>query len=119
MGESGKPMGGQQPLPAGGQQPMPMGSQPMPMGGQPMPMSGQPIGGQQPVGGNAPGLGGSKSSPGVPLPERITKDVWGHLPTQLRQQMSQFYRERFMPKYSELLRQYYSSLAEKEKEKKK
>jgi hypothetical protein len=96
-----------------------MGGQPMPTGGQPM-GSQQPMGGQQqPTGGNTPGQGGAKSPPGVPLPERITKDVWGHLPPQLRQQMSQFYRERFMPKYSELLRQYYSSLAEKEKEKKK
>ena len=131
MGRSGKPMGNGKPMPMGSGQPMPMGSgqpmpmgsgQPMPGGGQPMPGAGQPMGGQpmggQAQSGSAPGQGGAKSPPGVPLPEKITKDVWGHLPSQLRQQMSQFYRERFMPKYSELLRQYYSSLAEKEKEKK-
>ncbi len=131
MGGGGKPMGNGKPMPMGSGQPMPMqgGGQPMPMGsGQPMPMpgGGPPMGGQQPMpggtqpmGGGQLGQGGAKSPPGVPLPEKITKDVWGHLPSQLRQQMSQFYRERFMPKYSELLRQYYSSLAEKEKEKEK
>ena len=47
------------------------------------------------------------------------KQVWGHLPEKLRQQMSQYYKEQFMPKYGDLLRQYYSSLAEREKAKKK
>ncbi|HEY2783901.1 MAG TPA: hypothetical protein VGJ05_02915 [Fimbriiglobus sp.] len=126
------PMGGGQPPPpmgggkGGSGSPPPMGNGGKPMGGQQpkggQPQAGRPMGGQQSGGqargGNSPGQGGAKSPPGVPLPEKITKDVWGHLPPQLRQQMSQFYREHFMPKYSELLRQYYSSLAEKEKEKK-
>lgn len=87
--------------------------QPMPKGtdaGQPMP--------QTNAGNSAnPGAGGSqaKAKPDLPLDEAITKQVWGHLPERLRQQMSQYYRERFMPKYGDLLRQYYASLAEREK----
>jgi hypothetical protein len=40
------------------------------------------------------------------------RDVWGHLPDALRQEVDQYYRERFMPRYQELIRQYYSRLAE-------
>jgi hypothetical protein len=47
----------------------------------------------------------------VPLPDEVAKEVWGHLPERLRQQMSQYYREEFMPRYAGLLKQYYSSLA--------
>jgi hypothetical protein len=46
-----------------------------------------------------------------PLADEVAKEVWGHLPEGLRQQMSQYYREEFMPRYAGLLRQYYSSLA--------
>ncbi len=42
----------------------------------------------------------------------VYKDVWGHLPEQARQEMDLYFREQFMPRYSELLRDYYSSLAE-------
>jgi hypothetical protein len=49
--------------------------------------------------------------PQLPLADEVAKEVWGHLPERLRQQMSQYYREEFMPRYSGLLRQYYSSLA--------
>ena len=52
----------------------------------------------------------------LPLDEDVTKDVWGHLPPKLRQQMTEYYKEDVMPKYSELLRLYYSSLAEKNAE---
>jgi hypothetical protein len=45
----------------------------------------------------------------------IYKDVWGHLPEKLRQEMDLYYREQFMPRYTELLREYYSSLAEQRK----
>lgn len=75
-------------------------------------------GGQDPKGGAAPGEGG-QSKPSLPLDDAITKQVWGHLPEKLRQQMSQYYKEQFMPKYGELLRQYYSNLAEREKAPKK
>jgi hypothetical protein len=33
--------------------------------------------------------------------------------------MSQYYQEQFMPRYQSLLKQYYSELAEREKERKK
>ena len=45
----------------------------------------------------------------------LYKDVWGHLPERLRQEMDLYYREQFMPRYSELLKQYYSALAEQRK----
>ena len=51
------------------------------------------------------------------MDEKLTKDIWGHLPPQLRQKMSQYYREQFMPKYSPLIRDYFSALAEREKKK--
>ncbi len=67
-------------------------------------------------------LGNSASSPnqiipkGKPLPPRLAdvyKDVWGQLPEKMRQEMDLYFREDFTPRYSELLRQYYSSLAER------
>jgi hypothetical protein len=45
----------------------------------------------------------------------LYKDVWGTLPDRLRQEMDLYYREQFMPRYSELLRQYYAALAEQRK----
>jgi hypothetical protein len=45
----------------------------------------------------------------------LYKDVWGHLPDRMRQEMDLYYREQFMPRYSELLRQYYAALAEQRK----
>lgn len=47
----------------------------------------------------------------------LYKDVWGHLPDTVRQQMDAYGREQFMPKYSELLKQYYSTLSEKGRQK--
>ena len=61
----------------------------------------------------------SGTATSLPLDEMTRKQVWGHLPEKLRQQMSQYYKEQFMPKYGDLLRQYYASLAEREKAKKK
>jgi hypothetical protein len=94
---------------AGKQQPMPQPNN----AGPPQPMP-QPANAGNPAN---PGAGGSpnKAKPDLPLDEAITKQVWGHLPERLRQQMSQYYRERFMPKYCDLLRQYYAALAEREK----
>lgn len=43
----------------------------------------------------------------------LYKDVWGHLPETLRMEMDQYSREQFMPKYSDLLKQYYTTIAEK------
>lgn len=53
------------------------------------------------------------AKPSLPFDEDVAKDVWGHLPDKLRQQMTQYYKEDVMPKYAELLRLYYSSLSEK------
>jgi hypothetical protein len=47
----------------------------------------------------------------------LYKDIWGHLPETIRQEMDQYSRERFMPKYEELLKQYYATIAEKGKRK--
>ena len=47
----------------------------------------------------------------------LYKDVWGHLPETLRMEMDQYARERFMPRYSELLKQYYTTIAEKSRRK--
>ena len=49
--------------------------------------------------------------PQMPLADAVAKEVWGHLPERLRLQMTQHYREEFMPRYAGLLRQYYSSLS--------
>jgi hypothetical protein len=80
----------------------------------PQPQSGDPS--------NLPGTQEGMLRPGVgtqglPLDDPIAKQVWGHLPEKLRQQMSQYYREQFMPKYSPLIRDYFNSLAERERKK--
>lgn len=43
---------------------------------------------------------------------RLTKDVWGHLPPNLRQQLLNVYSEKHLPQYEELIRAYYEALAE-------
>lgn len=103
--------------------------QPMPTGGKASeePMGGQPIGkGDTKLGGAAegqpgknPGVGGGSANPTLPLAETVAKEFWGHLPEQPRQRMLQFFREQYMSRYKDLLPQYYSSLAEKEKKNKK
>jgi hypothetical protein len=47
----------------------------------------------------------------------LYRDVWGHLPETLRQQMDAYGREQFMPKYTEVLKQYFATLAEKGRQK--
>lgn len=44
------------------------------------------------------------------------KAIWGHLPETMRLEMDAYAREQFMPKYSELLKQYYSTIAERRRE---
>ena len=65
--------------------------------------------GMNPMGGVPMGTAAAK--PSLPIDDAVVKEVWGHLPDKLRQQVSQYYKEQFMPKYSDLLKQYYSSLA--------
>src|SRR5205085_10127762 len=62
-------------------------------------------------GGNSPQGGMSKIAD-------LYKDIWGHLPETLRQEMNQYSREQFMAKYNDLLKQYYSTIAEKGRQKK-
>ena len=78
-----------------------------PMGGA---NQGEPKEGQAPNGGSPPQTSPRGTPPHV---GDLYKDVWGHLPQRLRQEMDLYYREQFMPRYQELLRQYYSSLAER------
>ena len=130
MGGMGQPMpmAGGRPKRGGGDKPMPMGTgmkepmmqpggmkEPMPMGtGMKEPMM-QP-GGMKETGMNP--AGGTKSNsppPSLPNEDPFTKQVWGHLPEKLRQQASQYYREQYMPKYQEMLKQYYSNLAERDR----
>ena len=60
------------------------------------------------------GGGNTPRGKGEPPKEGI-KDIWGHLPESLRQEVDHYYRTRFMPKYQELLQQYYNRLAEQDK----
>jgi outer membrane biosynthesis protein TonB len=62
--------------------------------------------------GNNP-RGGKSSQGGTNKIADLYKDVWGHLPESLRQEMDQYAREQFMAKYSDLLKQYYATIAEK------
>lgn len=42
-----------------------------------------------------------------------TKDIWGHLSEMMREEMSQYAKEGFLPKYREMLEKYYSNIAER------
>lgn len=113
--------GERRPRSGAGQQPKDTGMEPG-MGGtagagpKPQPKAG----GKDPGGGAAGteptgtggGVGGKAAArPSLPFDDEVVKEVWGHLPDKLRQQVTQYYKEQFMPKYSDLLRRYYSSLA--------
>ncbi|HEY1186965.1 MAG TPA: hypothetical protein VGE74_04875 [Gemmata sp.] len=66
------------------------------------------------MGGGSNPMGKVSGKPILPFEEEdASKDVWGHLPDRLRRQMSQYYKDEFTPKYAELLKLYYSSLADK------
>lgn len=71
-----------------------------------------------PMGSTNPGTNG-QSTQTLPLAETIAKDFWGHLPEQPRQRMMQFFREQYNSRYKDLLPDYFSTLAEKEKKGKK
>jgi hypothetical protein len=47
----------------------------------------------------------------------LYKDVWGHLPEKMRMEMDSYFKDRFMPRYNDLLKQYYSTIAEQNKKK--
>jgi hypothetical protein len=121
MNEPPMPMGGRKPRmgdPMAGdkKEPGQPDPKPGPMGTDKKPADGQkePKDPKNPSG-MAGGVPGGKPPPKASLPfdEDVAKDVWGHLPDKLRQQMTQYYKEDVMPKYAEMLRLYYLSLAEK------
>ena len=123
--QNGMPMGGMDEQPKGGRRPRmgePNGQGQQQPDSQPDPapkekQGGDPKEGQaskNPTGGTPGGKAGKgEPRPMLPFEEDVAKDVWGHLPDRLRRQMSQYYKEDVMPKYSELLRLYYSSLSDK------
>ncbi len=88
-------------------------------GGQPMSQQGR-VDQQAKLGASNDRLNKMEQSPNkiesknaLPNLSDVYKDVWGHLPEKMRQEMDLYFREQFMPRYSELLKQYYSSLSEK------
>jgi hypothetical protein len=120
-----------------GEQPMPRRPRQQ-AGKEPMPKSGQASGGQatgqagnkqpqqakntppkNPMNNTAslpdpkPGHPKDPGRPLLPIEDEIVKEVWGHLPDKMRQQATQYYQQDFMPRYTELLKLYYSALAEK------
>lgn len=100
------------PQPAGGKERNPM---PEPVAGKEPTEKGKEAGKEPSSKGGASGVASAAPpKPLMPLAGDFEKDVWGHLPEQLRQQVSSYYRQQFMPQYAELLRHYYSSLAERE-----
>jgi hypothetical protein len=68
-------------------------------------------------GGGNTGGGGNNASQKKNTIADLFRDVWGHLPEQKRQEMDAYSRERFMPRYDELLRQYYRTLSEQSRKK--
>jgi hypothetical protein len=61
------------------------------------------------------GGAGKMGGDGVDKTADIFKDRWGELPETLRMAMDVYAREQFMSKYSELLKQYYSTIAERKR----
>jgi hypothetical protein len=61
---------------------------------------------------------GNEMAPRRGSPESLAefaKDFWGQLPDTVRQEVDHYYREQFMPRYRDLLQQYYLRLAETER----
>jgi hypothetical protein len=65
---------------------------------------------------NGGGMGGTSTTEENNLAD-VYKDVWGHLPEALRNEMSAYSREEFMAKYKDVLKQYYATIAEKGRKK--
>ncbi len=63
---------------------------------------------------SAGGMGVSKREGGkkTDVASDLFRDAWGKLPEKLRQEMDVYSKERFMPRYDDLLRQYYRGIAE-------
>jgi hypothetical protein len=46
---------------------------------------------------------------------RMLEEVWGHLPPDVRERMQNVMSEKYLPKYDEMIRRYFKSLAQDEK----
>jgi DNA mismatch repair ATPase MutL len=96
--------------------PKPMGKPDKPGDKDPM-ANGAGTGGENvknPMGGKPDGKPRTDADPKL---AEMYKDVWGHLPEKMRQEMDSYFKEHFMPSYNELLKQYYSKIAEQNKKK--
>jgi hypothetical protein len=68
-------------------------------------------------GGNEPG-GGGDGGGGKDKDGKMYKDVWGHLPESLRAEMNAYSNPRpFMPRYDDLIKKYYRTIAEQGRKK--
>jgi hypothetical protein len=78
-------------------------------------------GGNQPQpqqGGNEPGRGGDSPENKKDLNADLYKDVWGHLPESLRAEMNAYSNPQpFMPRYDDLVKKYYRTIAEQGRKK--
>ena len=48
--------------------------------------------------------------------QQLNKEIWGHLPPKLREQLQSGSVEQFLPKYEQLIEAYYKRLAEERRE---
>ena len=53
-------------------------------------------------------------SPELLRQRRMLEEVWGHLPPALRERMQNVISEKYLPKYDEMIRRYFKSLAQDE-----
>jgi hypothetical protein len=72
-------------------------------------------GGQTTANPDQPGMGGRNPNGQPDKMADVVKDIWGHLPETLRQEVDHYYRDRFMPRYRDLLQEYYGRLAERDR----
>ena len=68
-------------------------------------------------GGNNAGGGTNKDEPKKTTIADLHREVWGHLPQKQRQEMEIYGKQRFLPKYEDLLRQYYRTISESDRRK--
>jgi hypothetical protein len=62
-----------------------------------------------------PGSSGARSDRQPDQLADVVKDIWGHLPESMRQEVDHYYRDRFMPRYRDLVQEYYMRLAERDR----
>jgi len=71
----------------------------------------------QQANGQKPGAGGPGGQKSAMSNADLYKDIWGHLPEKFRMEMDAYSRVEFMNKYNDLLKQYYTTIAEKGRKK--